>query len=176
MVKLIKLYYKEIIIGLIVSILATNIYQKYFYYTALIPSASMQNTLMIGDKLLISKDLKNLKRGEIYTFYKGKMLYIKRLIGLPGDHVIIKNDDVFVNDVKLIEPYVSSKVYPDIQLDLVIPDGKYFFLGDNRDNSYDARFWDDPFIDCEQIDGHAVKIISPKEHKKESLNLEVFDN
>ena len=167
MLKLLKLYYKEIIIGLIISFIATSIYQKYFSYTAIIPSTSMETTLMVGDKVRISKNLKDIRRGEIYTFYKGKILYIKRLIAVPGDHVFIKNNDVYINDVKLNEPYVLSKVSEEIKLDLVVPEGKYFFLGDNRKNSYDARFWDEPFINLEEIDGHAVEVISPKEHKKD---------
>lgn len=167
--KILKLYYKEILIGLIIAVSISSIYHKYFYYTAIIPSKSMEGTLMVGDKLLISKDLDTITPGEIYTFYRGKILFIKRLIAVGGDHVIIDNDKVIINNKELNEPYVSSTMTKDIHLDIVVPEGKYFFLGDNRDNSNDARYWDNHFIDKEHIDGKAIKILSPKIRKKDLI-------
>lgn len=163
---LLKLYYKEIIIGIILAISISNIYHKYFYYTAIIPSVSMENTLMTGDKILISKDLDTITPGEIYTFYRGKLLYIKRLIAVGGDHVVIDNDKVIINNKELNEPYISSSMTTDIHLDVIVPEGKYFFLGDNRNNSYDSRYWENHFIDREHIDGKAIKILSPKARKQ----------
>ena len=100
-----------------------------------------------------------------YIHFRGKILYIKRLIAVGGDHVVIDNNDVYVNNVKLSEAYVSSNMTSEIHMDIVVPQGKYFFLGDNRNQSNDSRFWDEPFIEKSEIDGKAVEIISPKDRK-----------
>lgn len=171
MAKLFKRYYKEILIGLIIALLGSNYYHKHYYYKVIIPSESMETTIMPGDKVLVSKNIDDMKVGQIYTFYRGKILYIKRLIAIGGDHVVINNNDVYVNNKKLTETYVSSDMTSTIYMDLVVPEGKYFFLGDNRNNSNDARYWDNHFIDKSDIDGRAVEILSPK-NRKSNLNRE----
>lgn len=59
----------------------------------------------------------------------------------------------------MYEPYVSSTMGKEINVDSVVPEGKYYFLGDNRNNSNDARYWKEPFIDKEDIDGRSNKVI-----------------
>ncbi|MBN1050410.1 signal peptidase I [Clostridium botulinum] len=155
--KLIKTYKAELIIGIILALLLSKFILSNVFYIALVPSESMKNTLMVGDRLIVTKNIDTLKVGDIYTFYHDDKLLIKRLIATGGDHVVIENDDVFINGKKLNEPYVSSSMTKEIHLDLIVPEGKYYFLGDNRNNSYDSRFWTEPFIDKEAIDGRATK-------------------
>lgn len=84
--------------------------------------------------------------------------YVKRLIGLPGDHVEIQGDPmkgatVYVNGEKLDEPYINGVMNYTMAMEFDVPEGEYFFLGDNRNGSWDARFWNDPFIERNQIEG-----------------------
>lgn len=153
-------YKRELLIGLIVALLILMITSK-FFIIANIPSESMCNTLEVGDKVLVSTSNFILERGKIYVFNKDNMPYIKRCIGLEGDHIVIKNDDVYVNGKLLTEDYVSSKVKGEINIDIVVPNGKVFFLGDNRAVSYDARYWKDKFISVNDIEGEALKILFP---------------
>jgi signal peptidase I len=151
-----------------------------------IPSESMENTLLIGDYLLVNKlrygastlgDLfvpyQKIRRGDIVVFHypvNPSQHFVKRVIGVPGDHVRLINRQVWVNGLPLKEPYarytsVSRDVYRDDfpQVDyvvqgeegrwfeelkkdvqhgeLVVPAGQYFVMGDNRDESLDSRYW-----------------------------------
>ncbi len=158
----------------------TFILQPFF-----IPSESMEHTLLVGDFLLFNKQVfapagpverwilpyRQVQRGDIIVFHHSNPpLLVKRVIGLPGDHLRIRNGHVLVNDVALKEPYVAiepappnsfrdnfpSRRYTDPDIDpdwwrqmqrliqhgeLVVPAGDYFVLGDNRNHSMDSRFW-----------------------------------
>lgn len=151
----------------------------------LIPSESMERTLLVGDFLLVDKQIfapagrmshwlmpyREVRRGDIVVFHHADPPYlVKRVIGIPGDHIRIENGHVFVNGVELYEPYAAfepappspfrdnfpGKVYDDPNIDpawwqqlqsltrngeLVVPRGQYFMLGDNRNHSKDSRFW-----------------------------------
>lgn len=151
----------------------------------LIPSESMEHTLLVGDFLLFNKQVyapagrlsrwllpyRDVQRGDIIVFHHPQPpLLIKRVVGLPGDHLRIEDGRVIVNRVPLDEPYASfepappnpfrdnfpAQVYTDPQVDpdwwmqmqsmtkngeLVVPPGEYFVLGDNRNHSNDSRFW-----------------------------------
>ncbi|MVX63745.1 signal peptidase I [Clostridium chromiireducens] len=157
--KFIKKYKIELFIGIILALILSKFLTSNLFYIAIVPSESMKDTLMVGDKLLVSKNIEPLKVGGIYTFYHENKLLIKRLIAVGGDHVKIDNNNVFVNGNKLDEPYVSSLMTKEIHVDLIVPEDKYYFLGDNRNNSNDARFWKNLFIDKDDIDGKAMKLI-----------------
>lgn len=149
------------------ALILSKIITSYVFYIALVPSESMKNTLFVGDKLLVSKNLKSIEVGNIYTFYHNDVLLIKRLIAKGGDHVVIENDDVFINGQKLNEPYVSSQMdeSKNVNIDLIVPEDNFYFLGDNRNNSFDSRFWDKPFVSREDLDGKAIKIINSREKR-----------
>jgi len=151
-----------------------------------IPSGSMENTLLIGDFLLVDKlhfaadsgagrllPYEAIKRGDIVVFYfpvEPSQFLVKRVIGMPGDHVRLRDKTVYVNGEPLQESYVVHKQWmPDGYRDnfpsqrgysreidrrwrsellryinageLVVPADHYFVLGDNRDNSLDSRYW-----------------------------------
>lgn len=166
-----KQYIKEIIIGLFIGLFLLVIMQRYFVI-ATIPSESMENTLMVGDKVYVDNRFDKIERGKIYTFHKGRELLIKRCIGIEGDHIQVKNNDVFLNGEKLEEEYVSSEIndYETIEMDFIVPEGKIFFLGDNRRVSNDARFWAEPFIDEKDVVGLATKVIYPFDRKQYLYN------
>jgi signal peptidase I len=129
-----------------------------------IPSGSMEPTLQINDKLIIDKisyDFSSPKRGDIIVFNPTKKLmlenfhdaFIKRVIGLPGEKVAVKNGKVYINDVPLQENYLEAK--PDYQWGpVVVPADSYLVLGDNRNNSYDSHYWG--FVPRNKIVGRAI--------------------
>lgn len=151
----------------------------------LIPSESMERTLLVGDFLLFNKQVyapggklshwlmpyRDVERGDIVVFHHpDPPLLVKRVVGVPGDRLRVEQGRVLVNGRPLDEPYVAfepappnpfrdhfpARVYTDPQVDpdwwrqmqglvengeLVVPQGQYFVLGDNRNHSKDSRFW-----------------------------------
>lgn len=103
-------------------------------------SASMEPTLDIGDRIITVKP-ENLKRKDIVVIKdkeKGDIL-TKRIIGLPGEKIVIKKGNVYINKQKISEPYIKEK--PIYTLSKKIPENHYFLLGDNRNNSDDSSIW-----------------------------------
>ena len=105
---------------------------------------SMNPTLLNGEYLIISNfayQLDDPERGDIIVFRHptSELNLIKRVIGLPGDTVTIQNGVVSVNGVALDEPYIQAA--PTYSSSWVVPDGQYFVLGDNRNNSSDSHLW-----------------------------------
>jgi len=104
-------------------------------------SGSMEPTLYVGDRIITVKP-ENLKRKDIVVIKdvegNGDIL-TKRIIGLPGEKIKIKKGDVYINNEKLLEPYIKEK--PIYVLVKKIPENHYFLLGDNRNNSEDSSVW-----------------------------------
>ena len=120
-----------------------------------IPSESMVPTLNVGDKVIAFRTyLVKPTRGDIVVFSPNPeqgdeyQLWIKRLIGLPGDKVQIKKGKVYINGKYLEEPYVKNNL--DYTRTFIVPEDRYFVLGDNRGNSLDSRFWGNSFLHIEQ--------------------------
>jgi signal peptidase I len=109
-----------------------------------------------GDKLLMDRNFGELKRGDVIIFLYPKdrtKSYIKRIIGLPGETVEIREGKVYINDQILEEPYID-KIYDQGQANFPprrVPEYQYFVMGDNRDNSSDSRYWGT--VDQELIKG-----------------------
>ncbi len=148
-----------------------------------IPSGSMQNTLQIGDHILVNKFIygvklpftsttiipyKNPQRGDIVVFkfrQEPKKDFIKRTIGIPGDVIEIRNKKVYVNKKRLEQDYA---IYTDLHIipkaiqprdnfgPVTVPEDSIFVMGDNRDHSYDSRFWG--FVDLKDVKGKAFII------------------
>jgi signal peptidase I len=143
-----------------------------------IPSGSMENTVLIGDHLILSRIgydagipftswqvplWRQPKRQQIMAFRSpffedgGYPDLIKRTIGLPGDTVDIKQGVVYINGQALAEPYRPDPPNPmDNWGPYKVPAGEYFMLGDNREDSYDSRYWG--FVPRQNIIGTPVLI------------------
>ncbi|MGL6281868.1 MAG: signal peptidase I [Microcoleaceae cyanobacterium] len=128
-----------------------------------IPSGSMLPTLEINDRLIIDKvgyKFTSPARGDIVVFSPPDVLkqqykdaFIKRIIGLPGDIVEVKESKVYVNNQVLPEDYIAEHPNYNWGPERIPPD-QYLVLGDNRNNSYDSHYWG--FVPRENIIGKAV--------------------
>src|SRR5262249_1830261 len=194
-------YLESLLVTVILALFGTTFIVQAFK----IPSASMEGTLLIGDHLLVNKFVfggrgawyekllpyRALERGDIIVFkypFQDHQHFVKRVIGLPGDHLGLSDQRVYINGRMLLEPYVvhdpgagydplnysfppmgnqlyASPVVADwaneikkyIRGDeIIVPPGKYFAMGDNRDHSLDSRYWG--FVDRDAIMGRPFLI------------------
>lgn len=152
---------KELVLSLICALVMWKVITNTIFFIGLVPSESMLHTLQVKDRLFITKNFSTIERGNIYTFNKEDTLMIKRCIAVGGDTVRIINNKVYVNGKVLDEPYVSSEWSVTKDIFVNVPLGSYYFLGDNRADSYDARYWKEPFVKEEDITGQAKYIIYP---------------
>ncbi len=190
----IKPILKEIIETAVFVIVMVIIIRFFVGEIRWIPSGSMKPTLLEGDRIFVervSRFFVTPKRGDIMVFYPPSeklnmsgmgifqrltgffckdIAYIKRVVGLPGDKILIKGDaegkySVIVNGKKLEENYVLDE-YDYIPCSqamycgpFVVPQGNYFMMGDNRGNSQDSRFWG--FLPKDRFVGRAVFLFWP---------------
>jgi len=175
-------YFESIVIAVILALFVRTWVVQAFK----IPTGSMENNLLIGDHLLVNKfvfgpeplaverfllPVRDVRRGDVVVFKypdEPERDFIKRVIGLPGETIELRNKKVFVDGQPLQEDYVhfldaghgSSEVtsfdvrerYGPVQ----VPAGQYFVMGDNRDNSQDSRYWG--FLPRHYIKGKALMI------------------
>jgi signal peptidase I len=165
-------YFESIVITAIIALFATTFVIQAFK----IPTGSMEKNLLIGDHLLVNKFVyglhsgfwskilpyEELRRGDVIVFKYPKgpeVAYVKRLMGLPGDRVEMTGHTVYINGKPLTEPYTQyidpGSVYEHYG-PYDVPQGQYFAMGDNRDNSQDSRFWG--FVPRDHILGKALVI------------------
>lgn len=177
--------FREYSEALIVAVVLALIIRTFFVQAFKIPSGSMEDTLLVGDYLLVNKlvygvqnpfngerylSFRDPERGDIIVFEfpedtKNKSLgfwerkdFIKRLIGVPGDTLEVREKKVYVNGELYQIPqevHKNSEFIPqrDTMAPVRVPEGMYFVMGDNRDNSFDSRFWG--FVPKENVKGLA---------------------
>lgn len=154
---------KDWIIPILISVIIAFLINRFVIFKIEIPSESMAPTINIGDKLFAHRiySNKNLNRGDliIFKFDPEDKLYIKRLIGLPNDEIIINDGSISINGELLVESYINNNL--EFNGEFKVPEGKYFFLGDNRANSTDSRFWVEPYIEFNDIRGKAFIKVYP---------------
>lgn len=131
------------------------------FFNAEVPTSSMENTIYPGDRLLGIRFFGEVNRGDIVIFYSAeeRKYLVKRVIGIPGDEIDIKEGYVYINGSILEEPYLKleAQTYPyDLEVPTVVPEGKYFLMGDNRTNSQDSRFWEETFVGRDIIEAKVI--------------------
>ncbi|MDD5899461.1 MAG: signal peptidase I [Lachnospiraceae bacterium] len=157
---------KEIIswvVILLVAFIIGNCLNKYVLMKAVIPSGSMENTLRVGDHVFgfrLAYLFSEPKRGDVVMFDwpdDETVLYVKRIIGLPGETVEITDGKVYIwNDKEgkdktmLVEDYLKEEPVGSFGI-FEVPEGCYFMLGDNRNSSLDSRKWNNKYVQKEKI-------------------------
>lgn len=155
---------KEWVVPIVIALLVVVFINKTLFFNIEVPTLSMYPTIKANDRIFVTRvhNTDKLKRGDIVVFHSNKdeKELIKRLIGLPGDSVEYNEEGELLINGKIIEErYVlnhggKTGVFK-------VPEGQFFFLGDNRINSEDARYWDNPFIVANDIMGKARMVIFP---------------
>lgn len=151
-----------LVIFLIVSVVMIFL-NTFFIINARIPSSSMEDTIMTGDRLIgnrLAYKNHDPQRFDIIIFRypdDESQLLIKRVIGLPGETLYIMNGKVYINDssTPLNDDFVREAPYSTCFGPYFIPGDSYFVMGDNRNNSLDSRYWTNTFVKREQILGKA---------------------
>lgn len=146
-----KNFFKEWVFPMVGVFILALLIQRFVFFHVTVPTGSMIPTINEGDRFLVLREYfpERLETGDVVVFKiwpEGvETLYVKRLIGRPGDTVTIKDGVVSVNGEELVEDYVKR---PDtFNGEYQVPEGKYFFMGDNRQDSKDSRYPDVGFID-----------------------------
>lgn len=175
-----KSVFREYFEAICIAILLALFIRTFIVQAFKIPSGSMLPTLLIGDHLLVNKfiygvrvpfsgkvlvPIKDPEKGDVvvFKFPKDKSIdYIKRVIGVPGDTVEIKEKKVYINGVRVEDSHAhisspttlgASASPRDNFGPILVPEDRIFVMGDNRDNSYDSRFWG--FVNQKDILGKA---------------------
>lgn len=152
-------YVKMILFVVIVVLVVDN----FLLINAVIPSESMENTIMTGDRIFgnrLAYLFDDPERFDIVIFKypdDESQRFIKRVIGLPGETVEIREGKVYINgsDTPLDDSFTPETPVGNLG-PYTVPEGCYFMLGDNRNNSRDSRMWDNPYVKKEKILGKAV--------------------
>lgn len=149
---------KDWIMPILLAIMIAIVINKVLFFNVYVPTSSMVPTINKDDKLLVTRihNTDKIERGDIIVFNSDelKKRLIKRVIGLPGDHIVIHDGIININGSDIKEDYVKNNEKYDGEF--FVPNEKYFFLGDNRAHSDDARLWSNPYIDKEDIEGKAI--------------------
>ena len=160
----------------VVAVILSLFVRTFLFEAFRIPTPSMETSLMVGDHIIVDKfalgprldfeggilPIRDIRRGDVVVFkFDGEPEkdYVKRVMGLPGDEVKVDNKALYVNGKPVVEPYVHHEdkaVIPerDFLPPVKVPPGKYFVMGDNRDNSADSR--ELGFVPRGQIRGRAL--------------------
>lgn len=156
-----KEFLKDVIVVIVVAVLISVLIKP-----IIVKGSSMYPTLEDSDYLLVSRQAYNIgepDRGDIVVFphVEGngdEVLYIKRVIGVPGDHVEIEDGEVYINGVMQEEEYINGD-YTEGDVDCKVPQGEIYVLGDNRGNSSDSRFFGT--VEADEVVGTAFIRLYP---------------
>ncbi len=152
-----RYFFKEWVFPVVIALIIVLFLNKFVFILVTVPTGSMENTIIPGDRLYVNElfNTDDAKRGDILVFKSDELddkRLVKRLIGMPGETVEVRKDgSIFIDGKKIEEPYAANSRGEDKVF--VIPEDSYLFLGDNRPISYDARYWNEPYISEDKVIG-----------------------
>lgn len=140
-----------------------------------VPSGSMENTIMTGDRVIgsrLSYKFGDPERGDIVIFRfpdNEEIYYVKRVIGLPGDTIDIADGHVYLNGSAepMEEPYIREPMIPEEPMHFEVPEDSYFMMGDNRNYSSDARRWKNTYVKRDKLVAKVLFRYFPKSSRIE---------
>ncbi len=156
----------------VIAVVASLLIRTFAFQTYFIPSGSMEPTLQVGDRIVVSKlsvELGTIHRGDILVFKAPPAVLtdcgdavadlVKRVIGLPGDHLTSAGNTIYVNGVPLAQPWTHVATLGRPIGNVYVAKNHYFMMGDNESDSCDSRYWGT--IPRSSIIGKAVLRIWP---------------
>ncbi len=160
---------KEWISSLLKCLVLAFIINTMLIINAVIPSPSMETTIMTGDRVFgnrLSYVFDTPERGDVVVFTapdEPKKLFVKRIIGTPGDKIEIVDGNLYLNDNLTDEPYINEEMFGSFG-PYYVPEGNYFMMGDNRNHSNDSRAWINTYVPEDTIKGKALFAYYPNIH------------
>lgn len=154
--------------SLLIAFVLAMFIRHFFFQAFKIPSSSMEPTLQVGDHLIANKigyRFREPRRGEVVIFrfpdHRVRREFVKRLVGLPGEKVLISGGRIYIDGEPVTEPRLTDRYYHKYNEagEILVPEGQYFLLGDNSSNSYDSRHWG--FVPESDLRGEALLIYWP---------------
>jgi signal peptidase I len=193
--QLVRKWIREWVPSIAIAIVVALLVNTYVAQAVKVPTGSMLPTIQLNDRFIVEKKPlvgDHLSFGDIVVFYPpldgngsptvqnsavltglcGALnifsgcpeLYVKRLIGLPGDTIQVKDGALYRNGQKVDEPYIRAKMTYNYG-PVTVPEGHYFFLGDNRNESFDSHLWPTtPFVEQKEIVGKVIFRMFPFNH------------
>lgn len=170
MSKEIKDFIKEILSIVIIAFVLAMILRTFVIEGRIIPTGSMLPTLQLNDRVMVNKFIyyfKDIERGDVIVFEPPEALqanqdYIKRVIGLPGETIEIKDNIVYIDEKIINEPYLMEDIYYDFG-PVTVPENSLLVLGDNRNHSFDGHMWN-AWLTQDRVKGKAFIIYWPIKH------------
>lgn len=165
----VKWQFKEIlawVLTIILAIVAAKGINQYVIVKAEVPTGSMENTIQVDDCILgfqLAYLFSKPERGDVLIFPwpdNPEVTYVKRVIGLPGETVEIKEGSVYIDGEPIEESYLKEEMYGEYG-PYIVPEGCYFMMGDNRNSSLDSRKWKNRFVKEEDIIAKVLFRYSP---------------
>lgn len=151
----------------VVSLMAVFIVCNHVFMLGFVPTESMAGTINPGDNVISTRygvGEGDIQRYDVLIFTppdKPEMTYIKRVIGLPGETIEVRNGRVYADGQELDDSFIKAPQNRRGDGIYKVPEGCYFFLGDNRNNSNDSRFWQQKYVPIENIEAKARFIAYP---------------
>ena len=157
------------VLTIVLAVVAARLISTYVIIKAEVPTGSMEHTIEVDDCILglqLAYLFSDPERGDIVIFPwpdNPEVTYVKRIIGLPGETVEIKDGYVYIDGTPIEEPYLKEKMAGEYG-PYVVPDDCYFMMGDNRNSSQDSRRWSNTFLEREDITAKVLFRYSPSFH------------